>query len=173
MSEEITGQIVGAAFEDGTFADCDLEDCECPEHGRTPTEPGTYITIKLDDENASVYSGPVKLTLLPLFKEPEEKVYPALTAEEFKHGGAEHDGVIISSSESGDYVYAYGHVPYQQFSTAAHAFLGELSEDPGNRAGYIRHLYAVVTRPAPDWYISWESKYENHPDRFPITVVTL
>ena len=63
MSEKFTGQVVGASFEDGTVPNCWLEDCECPEHGRTPPEPGTYITIKLDDENARICSGPVAVMM--------------------------------------------------------------------------------------------------------------
>lgn len=167
MSEEITGQIVGAAFEDGTFADCDLEDCECPEHGGTPPRPGVYITVKLDDENANVQFGPVRMKLQPIFKEPEAKVYPALTAEEFNRCSYYSYGdVDFVESEEGSYLYAYGHIPLSEMSEAATNILGA-----GDHA--TRHLYAVVTSPEPDWYLSVDAKYEDHPDRFPITVVTL
>ena len=50
MSDQMTGQIVTASFEDGVEREpgCGLEDCECPDHEGGPRPAGTYITIRLD-----------------------------------------------------------------------------------------------------------------------------
>lgn len=52
MSKKMTGQIVTAHFEkDGAQAyDCGLDDCECPDHETSAVPPGTYITIRLDED---------------------------------------------------------------------------------------------------------------------------
>lgn len=65
MSEMLTGRIVTASWEDGTLTDCDLEDCECPEHDRDPVPPGTYVTIRLDDPDVAIGLQRVRLALSP------------------------------------------------------------------------------------------------------------
>jgi hypothetical protein len=56
MSVILAGQIVTVAFEDGVEHEpyCGLEDCECPDHDGPPRPAGTYITIRLDDPEASI-----------------------------------------------------------------------------------------------------------------------
>lgn len=51
MSDTMTGEIRGLAFEDGKphRYDCGLDGCECPDHDESPRPAGTYITIRLDD----------------------------------------------------------------------------------------------------------------------------
>lgn len=55
-SEVGSGQIVSLAFEDGKNNNymCGLEDCECPDHEADPAPRGTYVTIRLDDEDADL-----------------------------------------------------------------------------------------------------------------------
>lgn len=54
MNEEraFTGQIVTLEFVDGKQGtyDCGLEDCECPDHDTPARQPGTYVTVRLDED---------------------------------------------------------------------------------------------------------------------------
>ncbi|MHA3723803.1 hypothetical protein ACXR2T_07980 [Leucobacter sp. HY1910] len=60
------GRIVTASFEDGESGfDCGLEDCECPEHDQSPMAAGTYVTIKLDQDERI---GPAEVEIRVLAK---------------------------------------------------------------------------------------------------------
>lgn len=50
----MTGRIVTASWEHGTKVECELEDCECPEHERPPSPRGLYVTVQLDDDTLPV-----------------------------------------------------------------------------------------------------------------------
>lgn len=56
MTTTMTGQIVTASFEDGVEREtyCGLDDCECPDHEGPARPAGTYLTIRLDDEDAPI-----------------------------------------------------------------------------------------------------------------------
>lgn len=77
---EIKGQIVTLDFEDGGRpAECGLDECECPSHVSGPRLPGTYVTVRLDEEYGPIGLWRVGLHVEPPREEVEEVGAPDLS----------------------------------------------------------------------------------------------
>lgn len=108
----------------------------------------------------------------------EEMIYPPLTEQEFADGcGYTYRDIPLCEDEDGTWVYTYGH-------RNKHRFAGAVNDYDREMAGYtaytaytakdVQHLYAVSLQPAdgPDgWFISWGKDAQDHPLRFPMTVI--
>jgi hypothetical protein len=126
-----------------------------------PALPSGYVPTSLDQE--------------------PKTVYPPLTATEFAEGaGYEFRGVPIVEDEGADYVFAYGHVEKVLYAAVVNDYDAEMQGfeledlDALYTAADVEHRWAVTTSPAdgPDgWYISWADEYQEHAQRFPVTVV--
>lgn len=107
----------------------------------------------------------------------KEEVYEPLTQSEFDAGSQTWDGVSFVEGEAGDHVFAYGHVDKEKIAAAVTAWeidLGAIvDEDDAYRPADVEHVYAVTTKPDRDeWYISWAPEHQDHPNRFPVTVIS-
>jgi hypothetical protein len=75
-------------------------------------------------------------------------------------------------------VFAYGHRNKHWFAGAVSDYDRELTGDaslPRYTAKDVQHRYAVALQPAdgPDgWFVSWGHDAQDHPLRFPVTVVS-
>lgn len=102
------------------------------------------------------------------------QVYPALTEAEFARGCAEFGGIRFVEDEDGRYLFAYGHIAPTLFAMAMTGWDRSLgsTEEPYT-AEQVQHRWAVRTsETVDDWLISWADRYQDHEDRFPLTVIT-
>lgn len=108
----------------------------------------------------------------------DKAIYPALTEQGFNEGcGYTFHDIPICEDEQASWVYTYGHRDKDQFAAAVNDYDHEVAGgdwELGYTAEDVQHLYAVTLEPAdgPDgWLISWGEDAQDHPRRFPVTVV--
>ncbi|QIK64129.1 hypothetical protein G7068_13680 [Leucobacter viscericola] len=104
----------------------------------------------------------------------EVKIYPALTQEDFTPSSGDTVlGVVLVEDEQADYVMAFGHIDPELYAAAVNEYdRKNAGYDPAYEASDVMQCYAVTVTAPPEWVMSWASEYQEHPDRFPITVVS-
>ena len=108
----------------------------------------------------------------------DTKIYRALTADEFNLGvGYTYRGIGVVEDEDANWVFGYGHPNKHSFAAAVNDYDHEMTGDASltkYTARDVQHRYAVTLKPHDDpdgWFITWADEHQNHPDRFPVTVV--
>lgn len=109
------------------------------------------------------------------FGDGDLRVYPALSRDEFEATAWSHGGIKIVGDEDGYYFWAYGHIAAETMAQAADELNRswfDSQAEPFDADVHVRHIQAVRISPETDeWRIHWGAKYQNHPERFPITLL--
>lgn len=108
-----------------------------------------------------------------------EIIHPPLTAEDFDLGaGYTYRGVSVVEDENATAVFAFGHHDPAEYAEVVNDYDREMTgyePDYTYAAKDVKHKWAVTLEPANSadgWYISWREEHQDHPLRFPITLVS-
>lgn len=110
---------------------------------------------------------------------PRPGIYAAITEEQFNSTAYTYAGVPVVGDDEGEYYWAYGHIDPATFAAAVDELhridyrLGD-EHEPFDPNHHVSHIWAVRTSPGLDeWRISWAREFQNHGERFPLTLLDI